>query len=309
MKKIAKKRKHRKLNAEARAGLLFASPFIIGLVVLTAFPFLASLYFSFTNYNMKSAPTFLGLKNYIIMFTNDSLFWPSMWNTFVHVLISVPLNLVFSLMLALLLNNRVKGINIYRTVYYLPNVVSMVAMSLLWLWMFQPGFGLINQFLGPIYRLLGAEPIGWLSDPSTSKLSIALMGLWTCGGSMVIYLAQLQDIPKDLYESADIDGAGMWSRLFKITLPLMTPSIFYNVVMSIISGFQVFMQAFIMTNGGPARSTYYYGYYLYDKAFKDGQMGYASAMAWVLLIITLIVTMIFFAFSKKWVFYMSGENG
>lgn len=126
---------------------------------------------------------------------------------------------------------------------------------------------------------------------------------------MVIYLAQLQDIPKDLYESADIDGAGMWSRLFKITLPLMTPSIFYNVVMSIISGFQVFMQAFIMTNGGPARSTYYYGYYLYDKAFKDGQMGYASAMAWILLIITLIVTMIFFAFSKKWVFYMSGENG
>lgn len=303
-----KERKHKKLNAEAKAGLLFASPFIIGLIVLTAFPFLASLYFSFTNYNMKSTPDFLGLSNYIIMFTNDSLFWPSLWNTFVHVLISVPLNLVFSLMLALLLNNRIKGINIYRTIYYLPNVVSMVAMSLLWLWMFQPGFGLINQILGPVYRLLGAEPIGWLSDPSTSKLSIALMGLWTCGGSMVIYLAQLQDIPKDLYESADIDGAGMWSRLFKITLPLMTPSIFYNVVMSIISGFQVFMQAFIMTSGGPARSTYYYGYYLYDKAFKDGQMGYASAMAWILLIITLIVTMIFFAFSKKWVFYMSGED-
>ena len=306
---MKKKVKKKKRNSEARAGLLFASPFIIGLIVLTAFPFLASLYFSLTNYNMKSAPDFLGLQNYIILFTNDSLFWPSLWNTFVHVLISVPLNLVFSLMLALLLNNRVKGINVYRTIYYLPNVVSMVAMSLLWLWLFQPSFGLINQLLRPIYDLLGAEPIGWLNDAKTSKLSIALMGLWTCGGSMVIYLAQLQDIPKDLYESADIDGAGMFSRLFKITLPLMTPSIFYNVVMSIISGFQVFMQAFIMTSGGPARSTYYYGYYLYDKAFKDGQMGYASAMAWILLIITLIVTMIFFAFSKKWVFYMSGDDG
>ena len=301
-------KKKKKLNSEAKAGLLFASPFIIGLIALTAFPFLASLYFSLTNYNMKSAPDFLGLRNYIILFTNDSLFWPSLWNTIVHVLISVPLNLVFSLMLALLLNNRVKGINIYRTIYYLPNVVSMVAMSLLWLWLFQPSFGLINQLLSPVYHLLGAEPIGWLNDARTSKLSIALMGLWTCGGSMVIYLAQLQDIPRDLYESADIDGAGMFSRLFKITLPLMTPSIFYNVVMSIISGFQVFMQAFIMTSGGPARSTYYYGYYLYDKAFKDGQMGYASAMAWILLIITLIVTMIFFAFSKKWVFYMSGED-
>lgn len=305
MKKV---KKHKKLNAEAKAGLLFASPFIIGLIVFTAFPFLASFYFSFTNYNMKGAPTFLGLKNYIIMFTNDSLFWPSLYNTFVHVLISVPLNLVFSLMLALLLNNQIKGINIYRTVYYLPNVVSTVAMSLLWLWLFQPSFGLINQLLGPIYHLLGAEPIGWLNDPSTSKLSIALMGLWTCGGSMVIYLAQLQDIPRDLYESADIDGAGMFSRLFRITIPLMTPAIFYNVVMSIISGFQVFMQAFIMTSGGPARSTYYYGYYLYDKAFKDQQMGYASAMAWVLLVITLVVTMIFFALSKKWVFYMSGED-
>lgn len=304
----SKTKKSMKLNAEAKAGLLFASPFIIGLIVFTAFPFLASLYFSFTNYNMQNTASFLGLKNYVIMFANDSLYWPALYNTFVHVLISVPLNLIFSIMLALLLNNQIKGIHIYRTIFYLPNVVSTVAMSLLWLWLFQPSFGLINQLLGPVYRLLGATPIGWLSDAGTSKLSIALMGLWTCGGSMVIYLAQLQDIPKDLYESADIDGAGTFGRLFKITLPLMTPAIFYNVVMSVISGFQVFMQAFIMTNGGPARSTYYYGYYLYDKAFKDGQMGYACAMAWILLIITLIVTMIFFAFSKKWVFYMSGDD-
>lgn len=300
--------KSKSLKIEARAGLLFAAPCIIGLIVFTAFPFLSSLYYSFTNYNMKSAPTFLGLTNYLIMFKNDSLFWPSLYNTFFHVIVSVPLNLVFGVMLALLLNTKIRGINIYRTVFYLPNVVSIVAMALLWQWLFQPSFGLINQLLAPIYQLFHAQPIGWLSDAGTSKFSIALMGLWTCGGSMVIYLAQLQDIPRDLYEAADIDGAGFFRRLFSITLPLMTPAIFFNLVMSLISGFQVFMQAFIMTNGGPSHSTYYYAYYLYDKAFKDGQMGMASAMAWFLLLITLIVTMIFFVSSKKWVFYMSGEN-
>ena len=293
---------------EARAGLLFASPFIIGVIVFAAFPFLMSLYYSFTNYNMKTAPKFLGLTNYQILFTSDSLFLPTLYNTLVHVVISVPLYLVFSMMLALLLNSRVWGINLFRTIYYLPNVVSMIAMSLLWLWMFQPSFGLINQLLSPLYHLLGAEPIGWLTDPAVSKISIALMGLWTCGGNMVIYLAALQDIPQDLHEAAEIDGAGPVKRFFSITLPLMTPSIFYNLIMAIISGFQVFMQAMIMTDGGPANSTYYYAYYLYEKAFKDSQMGMACAMAWVLLLITLAVTLVVFATSKKWVFYMSGDN-
>lgn len=293
---------------EALTGLAFASPFIIGVIVFAAFPFLASFYFSFTNYNMKVTPKFLGFTNYIILFTRDSLFWPTLWNTFVHVLISVPLNLVFSILLALLLNARLRGINVFRTICYLPNVVSMIAMALLWMWMFQPSFGLINRVLSPLYKLLQAEPIGWLSDAKTSKLSIALMGLWTCGGNMVIYLAQLQEIPRDLYDAADIDGASGIRRFLSVTLPLMTPSIFYNLVMSVIAGFQMFMQAMIMTDGGPARSTYYYAYYLYDKAFKDGQMGMACAMSWVLLIITLLVTLVIFASSRKWVFYMSGDK-
>ena len=301
-------KKHNKLDAEAKAGLLFALPFIIGLVIFTVIPFVSSFIFSFTNYNMKTSPDFVGLANYKIMLANDSLFWPSLWNTIVHVLISTPLNLIFGVMLALLLNNKLKGMNVYRTIFYLPNVVSMVAMALLWLWLFQPSFGLINQLLGPIYKLLGAQPIGWLNDASTSKLAIALMGLWTCGGSMVIYLAQLQDIPRDLYEAAEIDGANGWQRMKRITIPLMTPAIFYNLIMTLISGFQVFMQSFIMTSGGPARATYYFAYYLYDKAFKDGQMGMASAMAWFLLVATLIVTMIVFVTSRRWVFYMNGEE-
>lgn len=295
-------------KTEAVTGYIFSLPFIIGLLVFTALPFFMSFYFSFTNYNMKSTPDFIGLTNYVILLTNDSLFWPTLWNTIVHVLISVPLNLVFSVFLALLLNNQIRGINIYRTIFYIPNVASMIAMALLWLWLFQPSFGLINQLLSPIYKLFGTMPIGWLTDPDMVKTSIALMGLWTCGGSMVIYLAQLQDIPRDLYEAADIDGAGSMRRLFSITLPLMTPSIFYNMTMSIISGFQVFMQAYIMTKGNPGRASYYFAYYLFDTAFSNGQMGMASAMAWILLIITLVVTVIFFSFSKQWVFYMSGDE-
>lgn len=295
-------------RSEAKAGLVFAGPFIIGLLVFTLFPFILSLYYSFTNYNMKGTPTFLGLKNYIIMFTNDSSFWPSFGNTIYHVLVATPITIIFGVGVALLLNNKLKGINIYCTVFYLPNVVSLVAMSLLWLWLFQPSFGLINQMLSPIYKLFGMEPIGWLSSPVTSKFSIALMGLWNCGGAMVIYLAQLSEIPTELYEAANIDGAGALHKLFKITLPLLTPAIFYNVVMTVISGFQMFLQAFIMTKGGPARSTYYFAYYMYDTAFKDGQMGKASALSWVLLVITMITTVVVFGLSKSWVFYLGGEE-
>lgn len=302
------KKKQIRLDSEAKTGLLFATPFIIGMLVFNALPFLTSLYFSFTNYNMQSKADFLGLKNYIIMFTNDSVFWKSFGNTLIHICIAVPMNLIFSVAIALLLNNKVKGIHTYRIIFYLPNVVSLVAMSLLWVWLFQPSYGLLNQVLKPIYKLFNMEPILWLADPKMSKFSLAFMSMWTTGSAILIYLAQLQDIPKDLYEAASIDGAGAFSRMKNITLPLMTPAIFYNTVMAIIAGFQTFQHAMIMTNGGPAKSTYYYAYYLYDKAFKDGQMGYASAMAWFLLIVTLTITMIYFGLSKKWVFYMSGDN-
>lgn len=288
-------------------GYLFASPWLLGLIVLGAFPILASLYISLTNYNMISTPDFIGFTNYRILFTNDDLFWKSLGNTLYHVSIAVPLGIVVGVSLALLLNNKVKGMGIYRTLFYLPNVVSIVAMSLLWLWLFQPNFGLINEILAPIYKLLDMEPLRWHQATETSKITLIIMGLWTAGGSMVIYLAQMQDIPTSLYESAEIDGANWVQKTAYITLPLMTPSIFFNLVMGLIGSFQVFTIAYIMTSGGPSQSTYYYAYYLFDKMMADQAMGMASAMAWILLVIVLIVTMIALRLNK-YVVYLGDEQ-
>ncbi|MDO9629863.1 MAG: sugar ABC transporter permease [Acholeplasmataceae bacterium] len=299
---IQKLKKHENL-----IGYLFASPWLLGLIVLGAFPILASFYISFTNYNMIASPRFIGFENYRILFTNDSLFWKSLGNTLYHVAIAIPLGIIVGVGLALLLNNKIKGIGIYRTLFYLPNVVSIVAMSLLWLWLFQPNFGIINEFLAPIYKLLNMEPLRWHQAESTSKITLIIMGLWTAGGSMVIYLAQMQDIPTSLYESAEIDGANWIKKTYYITLPLMTPSIFFNFIMSIIGGFQVFTIAYIMTNGGPSRSTYYYAYYMFDKMMADQAMGMASAMAWILLVIVLVLTMVALRLNK-YVIYLGDEG-
>lgn len=288
-------------------GYLFASPWILGLIIFGAFPFAASLYLSFTSYDMISAPRFIGFANYVILFFNDDLFWISIGNTLYHVLIAVPLGMVVGIGLALLLNSKVKGMSIYRTLFYLPNVVSIVAMALLWMWLFNLNFGLINQVLDPIYEFFNMDPINWLGDQNISKLTLILMGLWSAGGSMVIYLAQMQDIPAVLYESAEIDGASWIKKITKITLPLMTPSIFFNLIMGIIGGFQVFTLAYIMTNGGPNRSTYYYAYYLYDQMIANRNMGMASAMAWILLVIVLVLTMIALKLNK-YVVYLGEEN-
>lgn len=288
-------------------GYLFAGPWIFGLIVFGAFPFLASFYISFTNYDMIDKPKLIGFTNYQILFTNDMLFWRSLGNTFYHVLIAIPLGIVVGVILALLLNSKVKGMSIYRTLFYLPNVVSIVAMSLLWLWMFQPSFGLINEILAPLYRLLKMEPLRWYASEKMAKMTLIIMGLWTAGGSMVIYLAQMQDIPAVLYESAEVDGANWFVKTFKITLPLMTPSIFFNFITGLIGGFQVFTIAYIMTNGGPGWSTYYYAYYLFDKMTSDRQMGMASAMAWILLVIVLIIT-IFAMRLNKYVQYLGEDD-
>ncbi|QWB96246.1 sugar ABC transporter permease [Mycoplasmatota bacterium] len=288
-------------------GYIFASPWLLGLILLGAFPILASLYISFTTYDMIGAPNFIGLENYVILFTNDSLFWQSLGNTLYHVFIAVPLGLIVGICLALLLNNKIKGISVYRTLFYLPNVVSIVAMSLLWLWLFQPSFGIINEVLDPIYNLFNMEPLQWHQAASTSKITLILMGLWTAGGSMVIYLAQMQDIPKSLYESAEVDGANWFKKTIHITIPLMTPSIFFNFIMGLIGGFQVFTIAYIMTGGGPSRSTYYYAYYMFDKMMSDNAMGMASAMAWILLVIVLIITMIALKLNK-YVVYLGEES-
>ena len=305
---MAKQTSIKKLKKQENlAGYLFASPWLIGLIVLGMFPILASLYISFTTYNMIAAPRWIGFENYRILFTNDSLFWKSLGNTLYHVSIAIPLGIVVGILLALLLNNKIKGMSIYRTLFYLPNVVSIVAMSLLWLWLFQPSFGIINQFLAPIYNLLKMEPLRWHLAESSAKMTLIIMGLWTAGGTMVIYLAQMQDIPNTLYESAEMDGANWFKKTIYITLPLMTPSIFFNFIMSIIGGFQVFTIAYIMTSGGPSRSTYYYAYYMFDKMMIDKSMGMASAMAWILLVIVLIVTVIALRLNK-YVVYL-GEEG
>lgn len=288
-------------------GYIFASPWLLGLILLGAFPILASFYISFTTYDMIGSPKFIGFENYAILFTNDSLFWQSLGNTIYHVFIAVPLGLIVGICLALLLNNKIKGISIYRTLFYLPNVVSIVAMSLLWLWLFQPSFGIINEVLDPIYKLLQMEPLQWHQSASTSKMTLILMGLWTAGGSMVIYLAQMQDIPKSLYESAEVDGANWLKKTIYITLPLMTPSIFFNLIMGLIGGFQVFTIAYIMTGGGPSRSTYYYAYYMFDKMMSDNAMGMASAMAWILLVIVLVITVIALKLNK-FVVYLGEES-
>lgn len=288
---------------EGIIGYLFFLPGLIGLVFLMGIPILFSLYISFTKYNMYSSPEWLGLKNYIVMF-QDPLFTKSMVNTLYYVGLSVPINTIVGILLAVLLNQDVKGMRIFRTLFYLPTVVSGVAVALLWQWLLDPNFGLVNTFLANF----GIDGPGWLTTTTWSKPSIVLMNAWAVGGTMIIYLAGLQGIPQTLYESALIDGAGPVRRFINITIPMLSPTIFFNVIMGIISGFQVFMQAYIMTDGGPDNSTLFFAYHLYNKAFRDLQLGYASALAWVLLIVTLILTLIIFKFGNRWVYYEDDSN-
>lgn len=288
---------------EAIIGYIFFLPGLIGLVFFMGIPIIYSLYISFTEYNIYSSPEWVGLKNYRVMF-DDPLFFKSIYNTLYYVALSVPINTIVGILLAVLLNQRAKGIRVFRTVFYLPTVVSGVAVALLWQWILDPNFGLINSFLANF----GIDGPGWLTDTSWSKFSIVLMNAWAVGGTMIIYLAGLQGIPNTLYEAAKIDGAGPIRRFFTITIPMLSPTIFFNVIMGIISGFQIFMQAYIMTDGGPNNSTLFFAYHLYNKAFRDLQFGYASALAWVLLIITLIFTLIIFKFGDRWVYYEDGGD-
>ncbi len=286
-------------------GYLFASPWLLGFLIFMAVPICLSLYYSLTYYVMPKAPKFIGFTNYVFMFTKDPLFWKSLYNTLYYVVIGVPAGLVVGLAVAVLMNQKVGGIKIYRTIFYLPNVVSLVAVSILWQWVFDTNFGLINTTL----QRIGIDGPGWLTDAKWAKLSLIIMSLWYVGSSMIIYLAALQDVPRSLYESAYIDGASSAVKFFQITLPMITPSIFFNVIMGIIGGFQVFTQALIMTGGNPGNSTLFYAYHLYNKAFYlESSMGYGSAMAWFLLVITFILTVIIVKTSNMWVYYEDGGN-
>ncbi|WP_020617747.1 carbohydrate ABC transporter permease [Paenibacillus daejeonensis] len=285
------------------AGYIFISPWLIGFLLLTLWPITQSLYLSFTNYSMLDvgAPTWLGTDNYVKILTDDSTFTKSLTVTFLFVLVSVPLKLFFSLMVAMALVKSLRGMNVYRTAIYFPSLIGgSIAVAALWRNMFGAD-GYINHVLSWI----GIEGTAWISNPDTALGTLILLNTWQFGSTMVIFLAGLKQIPGELYESASVDGAGRIRKFFSITLPMLSPVMFFNLVLGIIGSFQMFTAAFIITNGGPVNSTYMYALFLYEKAFKHYQMGYASALAWILLVIVALLTLINFVASRYWVFYES----
>ena len=280
-------------------GLLFTSPWLVGFSIFVIYPVLASLYYSFCYYSVLQPPQFIGLLNYKDLF-NDPIFWKSLWNTAYFVIFMIPLGFVTSLSLAMLLNTKVRGMAFYRMIFFIPSLVPMVAGSILWMWIFNGEYGLLNNFL---IKMGIPNPPNWLMDVTFAKPAIIIMSLWGLGQTIVIYLAGLQDVPVTLIEAADLDGASWFDKLWNITIPMISPVIYFNVIMAIIGSFQIFAQAYIMTGGGPQRSTTFYALYLYQTAFEDFRMGYASAMAWILFIIILILTMIVQRISKEKVYY------
>ncbi|NLV91066.1 MAG: sugar ABC transporter permease [Firmicutes bacterium] len=283
-------------------GLLFVSPWIIGFTVFTLYPFVMSIYLSLTKYSVLAPAEFIGLDNYRTLF-GDNLFWTSLYNTFYFCAFSVPLGAIIGVLLALLLNQNVGGMAVYRTVYYLPSIVPIVASSIVWMWLFNPYYGVINALL----ELVGIQGPGWIADPAWSKPALIIMSLWGVGNATLIYLASLQDVPVSLYESAELDGASAWHKTIHITIPMITPTILFNVIMGLINSFQYFTQAYIMTNGGPADSTLFYSLYLYNNSFRYFKMGYASAQAWILFVIIMFFTLLLLRSSRSWVYY-AGER-
>lgn len=281
-------------------GVVCALPWIVGFIVFGGGPMLFSLAISFCDYDILNPPRFTGVQNYAWMLTQDDLLPQALWNTLFMVM-GVPAGMAVSLSMALLLNVKIRGIAVWRTLFYLPSIVPMVAGSILWVWLLNPEGGLVNQFL----RCLGMHGPLWLQSPAWAKPSLILMGLWGAGGGMIIWLAGLKGISEQLYEAAALDGANAWQKLRYVTLPQLTPYIFFNLVMGLIGTFQIFGQAFIMTQGGPVNSTLFYVYHLFNNAFRYGHMGYAAAMAWVLVGIVLVLTVVQFKLSKRWVHYES----
>jgi multiple sugar transport system permease protein len=288
---------------EALTFYLLISPWLLGLLLFVLGPMLASLAISFTQWDLLSAAKFVGLDNYDRLFSRDPLFWQSLKVTVLYTVAYVPLELAGGLVLALLMNQPLRGIGLFRTIYYLPSVLPGVAFVVLWMWILHPDVGLINTLLSYV----GIEGPRWLVDPDWALPALLMMSLWGLGRSMVIYLASLQGIPQQLYEAASIDGAGRWHSFWRITLPMLTPTIFFNLVLSIISTFQTFTSAFVATNGGPLDSTLFYVLYIFRQAFEYFNMGYASALAWVLFVIILVLTLLVVRTSDRWVYY-EGER-
>jgi multiple sugar transport system permease protein len=295
---------------EAAAAYMFISPWVVGFLLLTLGPMVASFYFSFTSYNIVSPPVWVGLTNYTRLF-QDELFWQSIRVTLYFAALALPSGLVLGFLLAFLLNQDIPGVKLWRTLYFLPSVLSGVAVTLLWVLIFNPQVGFFNQVLA----WFGIRGPAWLLDPNWAVPALVIMGLWGVGQTMIIYLAGLQGVPTDLYDAAKVDGANGWARFRRVTIPMMTPVIFYNLVLGLIGTFSYFTQAYVASTAGaggigsPLRATLFYNLYLYQSAFKYFEMGYASAMAWVLFVIVLALTALIFRSSSTWVYYEGELRG
>lgn len=295
----------RQAKMEALAGYAFIFPWILGFIFFVAGPIIASFAISFLNWHIVIDPHWVGLRNYRKIFTDDKDFIQALKVTITYAAATLPLSLVLGLGISLLLNMKIRGMNIYRTLFYIPVVLPGVAVILLWVWIFNPEFGIINHLLS----LIGIEGPRWFYSPRWALPGLILQSLWGVGGGAVIYLAGLQNIPPHLYEAAEVDGANRWHRFWKITIPLLTPTLFFQLVMNLIGSFQAFVSSFVATGGGPLKSTFFYMLYIYRTAFTSFRMGYGAALSWILAMVILVITVLVFKSSPLWVYYEAEQRG
>ena len=289
---------------QRKLGFAYILPFVIGLFLFTAFPFVSSLVLSFTDYDLINPPMYIGLEHYEYMLLEDDLFWKSMGVTFAYVFMSIPIKLSFALFIAFILNFKLRFINGFRTAYYIPSILGgSIAIAILWRALFAID-GLLNTFLAYV----GIDAINWLGEPALALFSITLLRAWQFGSAMVIFLAALQNVPQSLYEAAEIDGASKWQMFFKVTVPLITPVIFFNFIMQTTQAFQEFNAPYMITEGGPMKYTYMISLYIYESAFSHFDMGYGAALSWILFLVVAAFTGLAFWSSKYWVFY-TGDQG
>lgn len=289
---------------EAIEGFLCITPWLLGFILFTAGPMIASVWLSMTDYEILRPVSFIGLANFARS-AHDPLFFKSLWNTAFYTGLYVPLHLLTALLMAMLLNIKVRGLGAYRVIFYIPSIMPAVANAFLWMWIFNPNYGLANALLD----IFGLPPQKWLFDEAMAKPSFVIMGLWGLGSAMIVFLAGLQGIDPVLYEAAEIDGANAWTRFWRITIPMLTPVLFFNLIIGIIGSFQVFTTAYIATNGGPNNATLFYVLYIYRQGWEFARMGYASALAWVLFVIVLLATLLQFKMAGRWVYYEAGRSG
>jgi multiple sugar transport system permease protein len=284
-------------------GLAFISPWLIGFLIFTIYPLISSFYYSLTRYDLIREPVFIGLDNYVFTFTKDPRFWTVIGNTVYYVVFSVPLSIITAFLIANLLNTNIVGRSVFRGIIYIPSIVPAVCTAMVWLLLLNIQYGAINGML----QAIGLQAIPFLSNPSISKPTLIMIAAWACGGTVVIFLASLQDVPRSLYEAATVDGANAWQRFLNVTIPMSSPVILFNLIIGFIGSFQEFTLPWLLTNGGPAASTEFYSLHLYRTAFQNLRMGTASALAWILFIIIVVFTVILFRSSGRWVYY-GGEK-